>query len=103
MRRLEPSFTERTVPERFCEQLARVEAIADAACHAFGELHPHTARDADDAAKMKAGVLRLEPARVNTRHYRCLPREVAPDLDHPEPHVVELAQRFVDDVLPEFK
>lgn len=27
----------------------------------------------------------------------------APDLDHPEPHVVELAQRFVDDVLPEFK
>ena len=58
----EASARERTVPERFREPLADVEAVADAACHAFGELHPHTAHDADDGAKMKVGVLWLEPA-----------------------------------------
>ena len=53
---------ERTVPERFSEPLPNVGAIASAACLAFGELHPEVSREADDAVKMKAGLLWFEPA-----------------------------------------
>eukprot|EP00966_Prymnesium_polylepis_P166615 3851407-Prymnesium_polylepis.1 len=53
---------ERTVPGRFNKPLPRVTSVADAACLAFGALHPNRPAAVDEGATMTAGLMWMEPA-----------------------------------------